>query len=203
MTSSAQRYCAFGMTREISYLPAIHLIWHRRVAVTASGFALFSNFLARLPNIFALARQISSVSLILSNMTTAKLKRFPRSTVWDKQTQRAVDGVRAFMHREPPPTISHIQNESVKARLLKGPFQATQEALPAPPEDDVKLLLFRVIAELGEAEYERPELASVPVEWIINSPSTRPAERPESTDSWVKSDSDDLTILHAHGGAFL
>lgn len=122
------------------------------------------------------------------------MHRFPRSTVWDPLTQQTVDGLRAFMHREPQPTISHIQRESVKPRPLKGPFQATRNVLQAPPEDDVRQLLFEAIAKLGDIEYESPTLAHVPVEWIVESAF---ATQPESQVS------SGLTVLHVHGGAFL
>lgn len=131
------------------------------------------------------------------------MHRFPRSKVWDKQTQQTVDRLRAFMHREPQPTISHIQNESVKGRPLKDPFLATRDVLQAPPEDDVRQLLFEVIAQLGEAEYEKPDVANVPVEWIVRSPTADGARQRDSTTSPSQENDTGLTILHVHGGAFL
>ena len=136
-------------------------------------------------------------------MYSAKLHRFPRSKVWDKGTQQMVDRLRAFMHREPQPTISHIQSESIKVRPLKGPFLATRDILQAPPEDDVRQLLFEVIAQLGDAEYEPPDVAHVPVEWIVKSSSAVGPGHWSSSTSMLQEKNIGLTILHVHGGAFL
>ena len=136
-------------------------------------------------------------------MPSAKLNRFPRSGIWDEKTQQIVDGLRAFMHREPQPTISHIQNESIKARPLKGSLMATRDILRAPPEDDVRQLLFEAIMELGDAEYEAPNLAHVPVEWIVKSSAAiAPGHQVGLTSSLHEKDSG-IIILHVHGGAFL
>ncbi len=136
-------------------------------------------------------------------MNNPKMRRFPRSTVWDKSTQQTVDRLRAFMHREPQPTISHIQRESVKPRPLKGHSQATRRILQAPPEDDVRQLLFEAIAKLGDAEYEPPNLAHVPVEWIIESASATIPESRVSSSPQSQGENSGLTVLHVHGGAFL
>ena len=137
-------------------------------------------------------------------MNKAKMRRFPRSKVWDKGTQQTVDTLRAFMHREPQPTISDIQNASIKPRPLKGPFLAKQNVLQAPPEDDVRRLLFEVITQLGDVEYEPPDLAHVPVEWVSKSPAAVESEHRDSltTPSLQECDTGP-TILHVHGGAFL
>ena len=130
-------------------------------------------------------------------MNPQKLKQFPKSQIWDKRTQQTVDRLRAFIHREPQPTLSYIQGESLKARPLKGPFNALQETLPIPPEDDVRQLMLETIADLGEAEFEPPAIAPVPVEWIVNSD-----HQDEQPTSGGENDGN-VTILHVHGGAFL
>lgn len=119
-----------------------------------------------------------------------KMASFPRSKIWDTATQRKMDAVRAFLHREPQPTISHIQNESVRARPIKSHFRLQSEILPAPAEDDVRQLMLRAVDSLGkgEIEYHRPALAPVPVEWISKT---------------ARSCGDDFIILHVHGGDFL
>ncbi|KAL8807287.1 MAG: hypothetical protein Q9182_000792 [Xanthomendoza sp. 2 TL-2023] len=104
-----------------------------------------------------------------------KMSSFPRSKIWDETTQRNVDRVRSYIHRHPQPTITQLQHESVQKRPLKGPAVAQPETLPPPTEDDVRQALFRTI--------------EVPVEWI------RKAEQ-------AMDRSDDLVILHVHGGAF-
>ena len=136
-------------------------------------------------------------------MHNAKLARFPRSKIWDKRKQQTVDGLRAFIHREPPPTVSDIQNESTKARPLKGPFCATRHVLQAPAEDDVRQLLFEAIKDLGDAEYEAPKMAHVPVEWIFNNSSVQVPGPQVGVTSLMQEKDSGLTILHVHGGAFL
>lgn len=117
-----------------------------------------------------------------------KMASFPKSKIWDTATQRSVDAVRAFLHRHPQPTISYIQNESVRERPLKGHFRLQSEIFPAPDEDDIRQVMFSAIDSLRKIEYERPALASVPVEWISNT---------------AMGCKYDFTILHVHGGAFL
>ena len=137
------------------------------------------------------------------SMNNAKLARFPRSKIWDKRTQQTVDRLRAFIHREPPPTVSDIQNESAKARPLKGPFCVTRHVLQAPAEDDVRQLLFEAITDLGHAEYEAPKMAHVPVEWIFNNSSVVVPGQQAGVTSLMEEEDYGLTILHVHGGAFL
>lgn len=136
-------------------------------------------------------------------MHTRKLELFPRSKVWDERTQQLVDGIRTFIHRDPPPTISHIQHMSMKARPLKGAFTSLRDVIQAPPEDDVRQLLFNAITELGDADYEPPLLAHVPVEWTLNDTSPVTPEKPVSFTSQSRMQDSGLTILHVHGGAYL
>lgn len=138
-----------------------------------------------------------------------KLARFPKSKIWDKSTQISVDAVRSFIHRHPQPTISHIQKKSLQERPLKAPFHLIPDILPAPKEDDVEQLLCRTIDALGNIEYERPDLVSVPVEWIgrkIHSCIDRVEQslhKRSGLRRLVKDSENDLTILHVHGGGFL
>ncbi|KAL8815811.1 MAG: hypothetical protein Q9223_005090 [Gallowayella weberi] len=135
-----------------------------------------------------------------------RMSSFPRSKIWDETTQRSVDRVRSYIHRLPRPTISQLQHESAQERPLKGPVVVQSEILPPPIEDDIRQALFRTIEGLGKIEFEKPTSAPVPVEWIrketqgyrtdlalING--REPAEQ-------AMERSDDLMILHVHGGAF-
>ncbi|KAL8809463.1 MAG: hypothetical protein Q9200_003390 [Gallowayella weberi] len=115
-----------------------------------------------------------------------RMSSFPRSKIWDETTQRS--------------------HESAQERPLKGPVVVQSEILPPPIEDDIRQALFRTIEGLGKIEFEKPTSAPVPVEWIrketqgyrtdlalING--REPAEQ-------AMERSDDLMILHVHGGAF-
>ena len=138
-----------------------------------------------------------------------KMASFPRSRVWDQTTQKKIDAVRAFIHRHPQPTISHIQNESVQERPLEGPFRLLTDILPAPVEDDIRKALFRTINDLGDIEYEEPALAPVPVEWVSKKicghedTSARSPDKRSNLALLTEDCANDLVILHVHGGAFL
>ena len=138
-----------------------------------------------------------------------KMASFPRSRVWDQTTQKSIDAVRAFIHRHPQPTISHIQNESVRERPLEGPFRLRKDILPVPVEDDIRKALFRMINELGDIEYEEPALAPVPVEWVskrvcgVEDASARSPNKRSDLALLAEDCANDLVILHVHGGSFL
>ena len=138
-----------------------------------------------------------------------KLARFPRSPVWDKITQSIVDGVRAYIHREPQPTISYIQKASAREKSLESSFYSVQDTLSAPAEDDIRQVLFQAINELGPAEYEPPSLIAVPIEWIRKrrekeDTPTLPTSLQENVHDHVHNDvKSHLTIFHVHGGAYL
>jgi hypothetical protein len=117
------------------------------------------------------------------------LAQFPRSKVWDRRTQQAIDTIRLYMHRRPQPTITYIQQNSRQGKPVKNGFRTEQDVVLPPVEDDIRKLLFRVIKEMGSIRYEEPKLAPVPVEWT-------------SIDS-SKSDISKLVVFHVHGGAFL
>lgn len=117
------------------------------------------------------------------------LGQFPRSKIWDKDTQKAVDAMRLYLHRRPQPTITYIQENSRQGRPVKVVFPTVQDTILPPGEDDIRKLLFRCIKEMGDINYEQPKLAPVPVEWITSESSANGVHKP--------------VIFHVHGGAFL
>ncbi|KAI4137609.1 MAG: hypothetical protein LQ341_005071 [Variospora aurantia] len=136
-----------------------------------------------------------------------KLQRFPRSKIWDPKTQKIMDSLRAYIHREPQPTISKIQHDSLKAKRLSDTFNCFQDVLPIS-SDDVKDLLVETIDGVKKIEYQRPFLAPVTVEWVgQKAPSTSRADATcPTSEQWaslVRGMRSNLTILHVHGGAFL
>ncbi|KAL9604217.1 MAG: hypothetical protein Q9219_000615 [cf. Caloplaca sp. 3 TL-2023] len=135
-----------------------------------------------------------------------KLHRFPRSRIWDPQTQRTVDALRAYIHREPQPSISKIQQDSVKGRPLGNAFHCFQDVLPQPG-DDVKDLLLQSIDEVKMIKYQIPDLAPVTIEWVGKRQCHEVHSDAKSLDNrqWTSLAQDttsNLTILHVHGGAF-
>ncbi|KAL8937992.1 MAG: hypothetical protein Q9216_004135 [Gyalolechia sp. 2 TL-2023] len=138
--------------------------------------------------------------------TNSKLQRFPKSKLWNPETQKTVDGLRAYIHREPQPTISKIQQDSIKGRPLSDDFHCFQDVLPEPG-DDVQNLLLQTIDDVQKIEYQRPVLAPVTVEWVGKRGRQGAQSETVSRDilPWASLSEDtktNLTILHVHGGAF-
>ncbi|KAI4096957.1 MAG: hypothetical protein LQ344_000760 [Seirophora lacunosa] len=132
-----------------------------------------------------------------------KLHRFPRSKVWDPQTQEIVDALRAYIHREPQSTISKIQRDSVKAKPLADTFHCFQDLLPIPG-DHVQHLLLGTIDGVKNLDYERPLLAPVTVEWVAQkAPSTSGSDASEQCIFLATDTRSTPTILHVHAEAFL
>ena len=139
--------------------------------------------------------------------TNSKLRRFPKSKIWDSKTRRIVDGLRAYIHREPQPTISTIQHKSLRERPLDESFHCFQDPLPGPG-NDIREVLVQAIDVVKKIDYQTPKVESVTVEWIgKRSPQTAPADTTESNNAkWnylTRDISTNLTIMHAHGGALL
>lgn len=136
----------------------------------------------------------------------SKLQRFPRSNLWDSRTQKIVDGLRAYIHREPQPTITKIQQDSIKGRPLSDDFHCFQETFPEP-DNEVNNLLLHTIDAVKKIDYEIPNLAPVTVEWVSKRAPTRAKCRvlspiSQQWESMAKDAKTNLTILHVHGGAF-
>ncbi|KAI4266318.1 MAG: hypothetical protein L6R38_008823 [Xanthoria sp. 2 TBL-2021] len=136
-----------------------------------------------------------------------KLNLFPQSKVWDERTQKKVDALGAHIHREPQPTISQVQQESIKGRLVNDDFHCFQDTL-SPPGNDVKDLLLQTIDQVKKVDYQSPERASFAMEWIGRRLSPNPTSKdiPSNQARWnslANEARSPLTILHVHGGAFL
>lgn len=136
-----------------------------------------------------------------------KLNRFPESKVWDQRTQRTADALQAHIHREPQPTISQIQQESVKGRPVNDDFHYFQDTL-LQPGNDIKDLLLQTTDQVQQVDYESPDLSPVSVQWIAQRLSANPMCKDiyPNQDRWTCLANDtrsQLTILHLHRGAFL
>ncbi len=107
-----------------------------------------------------------------------------------------MDASRAYIHREPQPTVSKIQQDSLKAEPLADSFQCFQDIIPIP-NDEVQRLLVKAIDDVKQVEYRNPSWPpSVSRSKIACSAS-------EQRDILAENTSRNLTIFHAHGGAFL
>ena len=128
--------------------------------------------------------------------------QFPRSQVWDGETQKLVDSVRSVIHSKPPPTILQLQNYSLRSRPLGNEFCVTYQKLPVPPQDEAKRALFRAIQALGKIEHEDAPVAEVGLEWVSmrENYSSQSAEAAKVDPHSVETK---ITVLHIHGGGML
>lgn len=133
---------------------------------------------------------------------------FPPQEKWDETTKQAVEIIRSHLHREPQPTLTAIQKESRKARRLKGPFRQHKATIPTPAEDDIRQLFLEVVDEIQKIDFKIPNLVPVDVEWIgfsghkaggLQEPNEQKAETYETL---IEASSNDLVLLHVHGGAY-
>ena len=118
-----------------------------------------------------------------------------------------MDASRAYIHREPQPTVSKIQQDSLKAKPLADSSQCFQDIIPIP-NDEVQRLLVKAIDDVKQVEYEKPILAPVTLEWVCQkapsvSRSKTACSASEQRDILAEDTSRNLTIFHVHGGAFL
>ena len=137
------------------------------------------------------------------------IAQFPRSKVWDETTQQIVDTIRMAIHRQPAPTISQIQKDSLKSRPLGSAFHVVQDTLPAPAEDEARRVFFQAIQDLGRIEHPYFPATNIGLEWV----SKRRSKGWEGTDTISKArDALDTlsvdvtsktTIFHIHGGGML
>lgn len=153
-----------------------------------------------LPKAPALAKQALWHSIWLS----------PTSSKWDLKTELAVKLLREFMNPQVPLPISKFQALTLKDPGIRGKMWISKVTLPAPEEDDIRIVLIKAIEDLKEGgeKFHIPGLAPVEVEWTghranVDSQRLRPdlseAQHYESLMSEVSSN---VTILYFHGGAF-
>lgn len=133
---------------------------------------------------------------------------FPRSTVWDSETQQIVDGIRARIYRQPPSTISQIQASSRRPRPIPEGFYVVSDAVPLPQEDDVRKLFSHALQSLGSFSEHRTDITPVLLEWvgIKQAPydTSSIISSPRETLCQLKRDCrTDTTVFHVHGGNLL
>jgi len=131
----------------------------------------------------------------------------PTSSKWDLKAELIITMLRSIMTSNTS-SISKQQAFSLRDPGVKGPMWISRVELPVP-EDDLRLLLFRVIDEMkdGDETYTKPDLRPVHAEWtgyrggVPNNapePSIPEAEKYANLEQETTSK---LTILYFHGGA--
>lgn len=159
----------------------------------------------------ALKFAISKVPLLLKTILFHALSISPTCRKWSLRTELTVTMLRAFIADAPPSTVSAQQAMFQRDPGVKGSMWVSRVALPAPPEDAVRQLLFRAIEELkhGGEEYAKPDLRAVEGEWVGHRAGVKP-NAPEPTETsegekytnMVAEMKTAATILYFHGGSY-
>lgn len=106
--------------------------------------------------------------------------------------------------------ITKIQRQSTVDRGVRGPLWVSRATLPAPPEDSIRSLLLSAIKVLGngQEQYQMPEIAPVPVQWVgVRSGVAKDAPEPVGMtehakyEALVEEASNDTTLMYMYGGA--
>ena len=145
---------------------------------------------------------------MISEQDLTRIKAtWPRSPVWDTDTQKAIDTVRASIYREPPATISQIQQASIRARDVPAGFYCVRDEIPVPPEDHTQKLFFEAVNRLAPFGDDAPNAMPVPLEWVgvkktsIDVSSHLPV--PTRLAKLKQDTANDMTVFHVHGGNLL
>ena len=128
----------------------------------------------------------------------------------DAKVETTVQKMRAFFAQSPMPSISTLQQNSLKERPVQGPIWVSRVSLPCP-EDAVRTVLFRGIKSLSEDEWEAlklPSLVPIEVEWtgykarVESKLLQGHMSEKDKYLSLMKEVSSNVTLLYVHGGGF-
>lgn len=121
-----------------------------------------------------------------------------------------VKKLRAFFAQSPMPSISTLQQNSLREKPAPNSAWISRITLPSP-EDTVRTVLFQTIQALSSDGLVTPELPSlVPIEaeWtgyrgaIIAATSEDPLSEKDNYINLMKEITSNLTLLYVHGGGF-
>ena len=118
--------------------------------------------------------------------------------------------MRAFFAQSPMPSISTLQQNSLRERSVPGPVWVSRVSLPCP-EDAVRPVLYRGIKSLSSDGWETlklPSLVPIEVEWVgykkgvySKSLEAHMSEK-EKYLNLMKEVTSNVTLLYVHGGGF-
>ncbi len=128
----------------------------------------------------------------------------------DAKIENAVKKMRAFFAQSPMPSISTLQQHSLRERSVTGPVWISRVILPCP-EDTVRTVLYRGIKDLSSDGWETfalPSLMPVEVEWTGYKKGLESSELEVSISerskylNLMKEVTSNVTLLYVHGGGF-
>lgn len=132
------------------------------------------------------------------------------SSKWDLKQALIVTTLRSIMAGSTS-SITQQQSFSLRDPGVKGEMWVSSVTLPTP-EDDLRQLLFKVIAEMsedGKESYTKPALEPVEAEWTgyrsgvaSDAPAPQGLSEADKYSKMMQEVSSDVTILYFHGGAY-
>ena len=130
---------------------------------------------------------------------------------WDLRTEVLVNVLRSFL-AGPSLPLGQMQRLSMKAPEVKGRIWVSKVTLPAPSEDVIREVLFKVIEGFNEdgvggRGFTKPDLKEVEAEWTgyrkdatPSTPEMKISEK-EKYEMMMKEVESPATVLYFHGGA--
>lgn len=150
------------------------------------------------------------VPLILKTSAMHTMGMSAGAKYWDLRTELFITVLRSFIDGSSQPTsISKQQRLSVRAAPVPGYLWVSRTQTEAPPEDDMRQMLFRTFDDLkdGPEVYSAPDTVAVEAEWHgqrkgVDAKEPEPSiPEPEKYQRLVKDAESDLVVLYFHGGA--
>lgn len=132
------------------------------------------------------------------------------SSKWDLKTELTINVLREMLCNGPRSTVSQQQKGTLRDPGVKGRMWISRVRVPAPQEDDVRQLLFKVIEELnvtGQETYIQPQPQPVEAEWTgYRSHVSKDAPEPSISEeakykNLMEEVTSEATVLYFHGGA--
>ena len=126
------------------------------------------------------------------------------------QVETATKKLRAFFAQSPMPSVSTLQQNSLRDRSAPRSAWISRTILPSP-EDTVRTVLFEAIQALASDGWIAPELPSLlPIEagWIGHRKKTHTGPLQDSSpekenyDNLMKEVTSNASLLYVHGGGF-
>lgn len=133
----------------------------------------------------------------------------PTSSKWDLRTELTINVFRDMIGpRSKPLSITQQQRLTTKDPGIKGKVWVSKVTFDVPGEDDVRQMLFRVIEEMGDAEWDRCEARALEAEWTgyratakNDEPQPEGMDEKEKYDKLMSETTSKVTLLYFHGGA--
>lgn len=150
------------------------------------------------------------IPLILKTSALHAIGQSPGAKVWDFRTELLVTVLRSLLTDGTQAVpLEKAQRASIRDNGVPGNLWVSRTKCEAPPEDDMRQLLFSTIDMLKEGgeTYTAPDAVAVEAEWHgYRKTSVPKSPKPKLTDAeeyqlLLKEVQSDVTILYIHGGA--